>query len=150
VFKFLINSNFQGTIYKLSIFNEALTQQEVTSRYQIRLRNSLPVVWNITVTIKQNGEVGDHHIDPVYYLHPVPLADLDTIALPIFDLDDDAKSPNYIKDRTNCSTIVIMSLPKRGILYDSVTGTIISIGSTISFQSGYQIKYRPEFNAHSM
>ena len=139
----------QGEIYKLTLYNDLLTNSQINENYNKKLTNSLPVAWNITVRVQENGEVGSHYSTPAFYLEPVPTSELCEITLPLFDLDNDQKSPHYSIE-TPCSLAVIVSLPTNGILYDANSAVeITQIGYTVSCLSNYRVKYRPSFNKYS-
>lgn len=140
----------QGVIYKVALYNDILQPSEIDNIYNKKLPNSMPVVWNVTYTIKEGGEVGDHHNNPEYYRKEVPFIDLAVLILPIYDFDDDPKSPNYAENaRENCKKLEIVSIPKRGTLYDLLNNSRVSNGYMISCTSNYSLKYRPQFKQFS-
>lgn len=55
-----------------SFIAQKLSHAATRERYTQRLPNSLPVVRPSTVTIQENGEIGDHSSQPEFYLSTIP------------------------------------------------------------------------------
>ena len=135
-------ANFQlwiGTLYKLAIYNSSVENEDVLALYNEGFVNSRPVVWNISLIVQEDGEVGSHYSDPSYYENPVPIPDLVSISLPSYDLED-----SYFG--TNISYIFFAALPKRGELYDIYTFDKITEDRSIICCT---VKFRPDFNQFS-
>ena len=134
----------------MAFYNDILLSTTVESMYKQGLPNSVPVVWNTIFTVKENGEVGDHYKTPAFYSKPVPVSELVILTLPIYDFDDDPKSPNHMNATTeNCAKAQILSLPENGVLYNLLNNSIISKGFVLSCTSNYSVKYRPKFHEFS-
>ena len=87
------------------------------------------------------------------------MIDLQSISLPLYDIDDLPSHPNYQinvgKHSYQSSKIQIVTLPKRGVLYlqNSQCGStdVLNVHHQIirNSQNEYNVKFRPFANLHS-
>ena len=85
----LSNSLWTTGLYSFTLWNSTLTQGDIIIRRQRGPPNSLPIVYNERVYVKQNGESElDHSNNAAYYAMTIPSKDLATITLRAYDYDD--------------------------------------------------------------
>ena len=104
------------------------------------------------MTIKENGELGDHTADPSYYYKPIPSTALAYVGLTFYALDDQPISPNYNAITGLPNTLAVLSsLPPANLcqLY-YMNGTLIqSSGAIIAYNyttQAYSLRIRPPYN----
>ncbi|CAM9753424.1 unnamed protein product, partial [Discosporangium mesarthrocarpum] len=140
---------FQGEVYLLAIYTRTLNNSEVLRNFEAEIGNSVPIVANISVTINEDGETGNHYDEPEYYLADVPFTDLPVISLGVYDADHDQGNPNIDKELP-LPRIFVLSLPAKGNLYN-ISGTPISyVPYEVALdETTYNMKYRPERDEYS-
>eukprot|EP01032_Pedospumella_encystans_P023381 gene23381-26467_t len=99
-----------GDVHSFAIFDQALSEAQIGERYRKRLANSLPVVEDSTVTIQENGESGDHSMQPEFYLRPIANNELVLVTLPVYDMEDYAYGPPQLAERPK----LLISVPAPG------------------------------------
>ena len=145
-----------GSIYSLGIFNNTLSLADVGLLYHAGLPNSLPVVESAALAVQENGEVGDHALDPAFYSAPIPAASLATLTLPAYDQDDLPSSPNYRVPMQELPRmrVWIQRLPTEG------TGTLYYLNGTAigacpaavpydGPSGSYLVRFRPALDVYS-
>ena len=133
------------------VHNRALTETEVSQAYASKLANSLPVPSSFTVTVQEDGEVGSHYDTPDFYTTEVPVLELATVNLKVFDADED---PSYINYDTSDSPMLvyISRLPPASLatLYQYDGAEITSVPTAVPKTSGnYTVRVRPAWNQYS-
>ena len=149
-----ISSHANIELYQLLVYTKSLSDQEILFNYEGSLSNSLPVVASSTISINEDGMVGDHYDTPTYYLDDVPFDELNIIRIYLYDLDQSIISPNYNDSVSQCwDSVQLLSIPTKGKLYDLLGNVITSAPYIISWDnnlSGYGVKYRPKRNEYSI
>lgn len=147
------------SVHSLSVIAGPLSHDEIKELYNQHLPNSAPVITSIALLVQQNGEEGDHSLQPDFYLlKTIPPALLAPLRLPIVDQDESPRSPNFAS--TACPPEVsITALPSvgRGEFF-SMSGAAIdavpyllpyTAQSNSSLAAGFFIKYRPPLDVVS-
>ena len=124
-----------GRLFSLSLYNITISFEMAKYLYSIGLTNSLPVVWNTTIRVQQHGIVNEHYDTPIYYHTEVPVKDLVSYELPCYDFDN------------KCSSVVYLSLPRYGRLYNPIT--LCDIVANRIYNT-IMVKYRPHMYNHSI
>ena len=139
---------WKGRLHQLSMYNETLDINSIKHNFNEGITNSLPVVWNVTTPVQQNGIVGEHYDNPIYYQNPVPIEALVSIELPVYDLESSSEwNGNENASIPIMPIIVFARLPSRGTLYHPKDYSRISIGR--EYSSLTAVKYQPLLNAYS-
>jgi hypothetical protein len=70
-----------------AIYEDMLLPQDVLSNYEAKLPYSEPSVYDMDITINEDGEAtaGLHYSTPEYYQSECPVDDLGLVALTAFD-----------------------------------------------------------------
>jgi hypothetical protein len=113
-----------ATVYMLALYDRALSINEINQNYNARLTNSVPLSYDISTTVNEDGEVvcGSKLNYPISYRSPIePVSDLVTITFSVYDADNDVDHPNYDADlAAKYPTLVkITSLPTKGSIYQT-------------------------------
>ncbi len=141
-------------LYQLLVYGKSLSDKEILFNYKASLSNSLPVVVSSTISINEDGMVGDHYDTPLYYLHDVPFDELNIINMYLYDLDQSIISPNYNDSLSKGrDSVQLLSIPTKAKLYDLNANIIVSVPYIISWDNnvnGYGVKYRPKRNEYSI
>lgn len=131
--------------------------------YMQGLPNSLPVTWNATVVVSEDGMADkalmDHAMNATYFEQNTPWSDLETITISCYDADDQLGHPN--RNLGNHMSVEILTLPQYGVLYQntfmSTSLVQLKVGDVITpqFDSNtqnysYNVRYRPDHNKHSI
>lgn len=134
-----------GTIFLLAMYSRPLNSSEVARNYDAGLQNSPPLAGDITISINEDGEVGDHYRTPEYYLQDptVPTLNLSTIYMTVEDLDDEEGFPGFNASEARPAVVAIESLPSRGTLFDINGNEIDFVPWNITDDNGYRVRYRP-------
>ena len=148
--------HWPGTFYSLSFFGSAQSLADVQVLYRLGLPNSLPVAQSTLLVVQENGEAGDHSLDPAFYdVTPIPALALATLALPAFDEDDLASSPNFNPPTLARMRVWLQHLPSpagSGTLY-FLNGTALSSCPVAvpydDASSSYLLRFRPALDVYS-
>ena len=149
-----------------AMYNHTLSAQQISTNYQAGLPKSPAVIYNNTINIQQEGEVGDHSQDPwFYYMSTIPTSQLVIIPFPVYDVDGSITSPNYNPILAAKSKVWIKSNSNsKGCQLYYINGTAIPTLSPWSssqvlnspvminydkISDSYSIHIRPAFNQYS-
>ncbi len=143
------NSVWTTRLYSFALWNCTLTEGDITARLAEGPPNSLPIVYDERVHVKQNGEVeGDHSDDAAYYSTAIPAEDLATISLRAYDYDDTNRGGD------DSLRIQITRLPSNGAaLYQSngskITQILTEVPRSASHGGNFTVRFRPPHNVVS-
>ncbi len=136
-----------GTLYMLAMYGHELDEAEVLQNYQAKLTNSVPVNFDSTFIVPEDGMVGNYYDDPEYYLNPIPGSESFIIVITNYvDADEDPEHPNY-NSGDSPANLVVTSLPK-GDLFDFNGNPITNddLPFAVSVSDNYKLRYRPLWN----
>mmetsp|Transcript_30775 Transcript_30775/g.69067 ORF Transcript_30775/g.69067 Transcript_30775/m.69067 type:complete len:1016 (-) Transcript_30775:364-3411(-) len=145
-----------ATLWYLAVYDTALDAEAVSQNMAAKLPNSLPVCFDLSVTMNEDGEkqcgasLKEH---PERYQSPLPVDELDIITLRCFDQDNDVSHPNYDPAITASlpPALKLGSLPARGELFQALDGAPVDrIGSELlaAPDGTISLHYRPAFNEY--
>lgn len=143
-----------GSFYSLSLFSSAQSPADVMALYRLGLPNSLPVAQSAMLVVQENGEAGDHSLDPAFYdVTPIPATSLIALALPAFDGDDLPSSPNYNPLKRMRVWLQRLPFPRgSGTLY-FLNGTALSSCPVAvpydAASDSYLLRFRPALDVYS-
>ncbi len=139
-----------GSIYLAAIYTRVLTAAEIQQNYAAGLKMPIPIAFDTSITISEDGEAGDHYDDPTYYWEPVPTPELQIFTLPdAYYANTDESSFMYDANAVD-PVRYISSIPSKGELY---SGSLVLINSdTLPFQLSPDetLRYRPLGNESSL
>ncbi len=121
-----LEPRWPGTLHMLAVHGNALGSDEIASRHTSSFPNSRPVATDTLLTIKENGEDGDHSLDPEFYDSPIPATELVPLVLEPWDFDDLSDSPLYDVNVGPRVRLHLMTLPEGGTLLYHHDGTLIT------------------------
>ena len=144
-----------GDLHLLSVHSDALQLEEVAARYSSSFPNSRPWALSTTLTIKENGEEGDHSLNPEFYDSPIPVTELARLELPLGDFDDTESSPLYNASTGPQVKLYIVSLPTGGtFLYQLDGSPILQVPTEVlrrgsGLTSTFAVRARPPLDVFS-
>ncbi len=139
-----------GSIYLVAIYPRILTAAEIQQNYASGLPAPIPVVFDSSITINEDGEVGDHYDDPTYYWEPVPTLDLQTFTLPnAYCASTDENSLAYDVNAVD-PVIYISSIPSKGEFYSGSLVLITTDALPFQLSPDETLRYRPLGNESSI
>lgn len=134
----------EARIYLAALHNETFNNSLALSRISEGIADSTPVVYDSTVSVAEDGEVGDHYEEPEFYLQEIPGVDLHQVPLDVYDADNDLTTPNY---KEILPRVFVDTFPFPGLLFDSVGDIIVSTPFEVIGDRGtFSVRYRPLFN----
>ena len=141
-----------GTMYKFAMHSNTLNATEVNNLFKYGFPNSRPHAHGEVLTIRENGEDGDHSLQPEFYDTPIPVMQLVQLVLNVSDVDDKAMSPLYDAARGALTKLQITSLPTDGSLLYHLNGSSISTVPTLVTRSdnAFAVRVRPPLDTHSV
>lgn len=146
------NAAPSGSVFLVAMYNRPLNGSEVTQNYDAGLAHSPPVAEDFSVTIWEDGEIGDHYDNPGLYAQDpmVPASNLSTISLLVVDMDQTEGFPGSVEGAENLvAAVFIDGLPSRGTLFDNDGQEITVIPHQVALDGGYYVRYRPEKDEYS-
>jgi hypothetical protein len=144
---------WSGTVYKFAIHSSALSLTEIKRLHKTSFPNSRPIAYAAQLSIRENGEDGDHSMQPEFYDHPIQVQQLVQLAIQVSDVDDESPSPLFQPMRGALTRLQLTSLPGGGTQLYYLNGT--RIDHTPAFvprdsNGGFAVRVRPPLDAHSV
>lgn len=134
----------KAKLFRVALHNGSFDTALAFSRYSSGSTNSTPNIYDSTVDIMEDGELGDHYDEPEYYRGPFPPAELRQIPLSFSDADRNPVTPNY---NNLYPKIFVYALPNRGFLVTSSGEEVISTPFEVLEVGGmFNVRYRPPYN----
>lgn len=146
------NATPSGSVFLVAMYKRPLTGSEVAQNYDAGLGHSPPVAEDISVTIWEDGEIGEHYDNPgLYAQNPmVSASNLSIIYLLVVDLDQTEGFPGFVEGAKNLAAAVFIDgLPSRGMLSDIDREESTVIPHHVALDGGYYVRYRPEKDEYS-
>lgn len=136
----------RGTTFLVAMYNWPLNDSQVMQNFNAGLEDSPPVAEDITVTINEDGEIGDHYDTPDFYLQnpTVPVLSLPIIYLQVTDVDQQEGFPGVSAEQDQVFPDVFINSLPRGALFDIDGQVITKVPHYVTFNGGYAVRYRPE------
>ena len=147
------SSGWPGTIYSLTFHANTLTDIEVEERYRSSFPNSRPQAHTSLLVVRENGEDGDHSLQPEFYDSPIATTDLISLLLQVSDEDDTDPSPLYNATLGALTKLELTSLPQGGSLLYYVNGSAITqvpVYVPRSSDGTFAVRFRPPLDEHSI
>ena len=145
-------AGWEGTIYSLTFHRNAMTTAQVEQRRTTSFPNSQPRAYPKQLTVRENGEDGDHSLQPEFYDRPIDADQLVALVLQVSDEDDNALSPLYDAELGARTQLELTSLPDKGSSLYYLDGTAITVAPTRVPRSGdgsFAVRFRPPPDVHS-
>ena len=135
-----------GTIFLVAMYNWPLNDSQVMQNFNAGLEESPPVAEDVTVTINEDGEIGDHYDTPEFYLQnpTVPVLSLPVIHLQVTDVDQQEGFPGFSAEQQQVRPAVFIDSLPRGTLFDVDGQMITKVPHYVTFNDSYAVRYRPE------
>lgn len=140
-----------GTTFLVAMYNWPLTDSQVMQNFNAGLEDSPPVAEDITVTINEDGEIGDHYDTPGFYVRnpTVPVLSLPIIYLQVTDVDQQEGFPGFSAEQEQVFPDVFINSLPHGALFDIDGQMITKVPHYVTFSGSYAVRYRPEKDEYS-